>query len=78
MKRSNISRKKNKAKRNEYRKRNYSQSRPVVRKNRPWTQPQMALILSNEGKDKHFSIIFNRSVQAIQQKRYKLKKEMMK
>lgn len=77
--------------RNKNRKRNYDRSKIIsVAKRRPtgikhkiWTHDEDDLIVDNDIKklsgfqtDRHLSIHLERSVQAIQQRRYKLKKEM--
>ena len=63
--------------RNQARKRNYQKTRPDVRKARPWTDKEVSFLKNAENLyffDIHISKILKRSVQAIQQKRYKLKK----
>lgn len=67
-------RKANKESRNKSRARNYAKSRPLIRKNRPWAEHEIDLLI-DEGtcNDFELGIIIGRSVQAIQQKRYQIK-----
>lgn len=60
--------------RNLSRKLNYSKSRPDVKKSMPWTEIENFSIISRKWSDKELAKMFGRSVQAIQQKRYLLKK----
>ncbi len=78
MDRSNAWRKKHKSIRNFNRQKNYRSSRPQgPRRHRPFSDVEIDLIL-DPGKctDRMIGEIFNRSVQAIQTKRYSLKKEI--
>lgn len=60
--------------RNKCRRKNYSSSRPRIRKNRPWTEWEIGLvILSTSETDRALAESMGRSVQALQQKRYMLK-----
>ncbi len=74
--------------RNKARKANYKRSRPAVRKKVLWSEQEIMLLaktppfyyMTKSGEvtiftDKLISIHLGRSVQAIQQKRYQLKKE---
>lgn len=65
----------NKLIRNKSRKNNYSKTKPKCRHHRSWTQEEI-MYLNRDAiiPDTVRSIIINRSVQAIQQKRYKIKK----
>lgn len=59
--------------RNKSRKENYKSTRPEIRKRREWTPEECDAILNwDMCTDKEIGLHFNRSVQAIQQKRYKL------
>lgn len=58
--------------RNKCRKNNYSKSRPEIRKNKSWGPIELSLIRNKDFCDTSLSRIMQRSVQAIQQKRYKL------
>ena len=63
--------------RNKCRKNNYSKSRPSLRRNRPWSpyELQYLAVWTNAWSDRKIARDLDRSVQAIQQKRYQLKKE---
>jgi hypothetical protein len=77
MDRSNAWRKAHKKFRNKCRKKNYMKSRPAVRKNRPWTNEELYFVFEPGcWPDSALAISIGRSVQAIQQKRYLIKKEM--
>ncbi len=66
---------KNKDYRNKHRKTNYAKSRPDVRKHRTWTEEEIYSLNNWETcSDRELANHWNRSVQAIQQKRYELKK----
>jgi hypothetical protein len=75
--RRNIFRKNHPKLRNSCRARNYKKSRPAVRKNQSWASEEMHYLLACSGicTDRSMARELNRSVQAIQQKRYKLRKE---
>jgi hypothetical protein len=60
--------------RNKSRKDNYSKSKPIKRTNRPWTDHDIWM-LGCRVPDFILAKSLNRSVQAIQQKRYLLNKE---
>lgn len=71
-------RKTHKTFRNDCRKRNYKKKSPSVRRNRPWTNDEVMFIvhdLNSIWGDAAMAVFIGRSVQAIQQKRYLLKKE---
>lgn len=71
-------RKKHPKMRNKFRADNYKKSRPEVRKNIPWSEEDLRKLKyysSNpRWSDAYISKEMNRSVQAIQQKRYLLRK----
>lgn len=72
-KRKKVFRLKNKKMRNKSRKANYKKSRPKVRKNRPWSMWDVIMLKNLKESDKWVAEYLDRSVQAIQQKRYMLK-----
>lgn len=77
-KQKNEFRKNNKKYRNERRKENYKKSRPATRKHVPWEDWQLRAVMGNQGivSDSLIAILIKRSVQAIQQKRYQVKKNV--
>lgn len=66
---------KNKKIRNNQRSRNYLKSRPKVRHNWPWFSGEDWLIMSGAVKDRALAECLERSVQAIQQRRYVLNRD---
>lgn len=73
----NAYRKKHPKLRNQTRKANYTKSRPAVKKRRDWIHKEVIFLLSVTGfrPDRWIANELKRSVQAIQQKRYQLRKE---
>ncbi len=59
--------------RNKTRKSNYSKTRPKVKVRREWHIYEIEMLSFDVLTDREIAGIINRSVQAIQQKRYKLK-----
>lgn len=74
MNRSNKWRRENKKYRNSRRKANYDKTKKP-RNNREWTEYEVLMLLTpSMGHDRELAEHFNRSVQAIQSKRYQLKR----
>lgn len=59
--------------RNKHRKRNYAKTQGYPK--REWTVKEMDLVLSSDKSDRELSLILNRSMQSIQIKRCRLKKD---
>lgn len=76
-------RKNNRKYRNSRRKSNYDKTKiasdrigikPKSTRHRPWSEPEILVLLNPEISDREMSTLIKRSVQAIQQKRYSLNK----
>lgn len=67
------SRRRNTDMRNKCRNKNYAQSRPSVRNNKPWGILEMTSIINSPLSDRELAKSLGRSVQAIQTKRYCLR-----
>lgn len=74
MKKQNKFRLKNKQYRNAHRKKNYHQTKPAKQRAKKWTKADTNWIMKSRWNDRLYAFVLKRSVQAIQQRRYMVKK----